>query len=182
MTAADKIYDLKAATAFLQNVADLLKKRSWFKTDGWLCSVHTFPPSPAAPESVTMHVYKKNWFNDDRRGVHFETNLSKKEWREQSVPVVMHILHGELVPGSNLKRIKLAAPFIDRMGAQISGWAGYKFRAGKYGTQPFNHDIAIDLSERDKSAALVADEFEHLCLHLGVAMDEVIATVCKTSI
>jgi hypothetical protein len=170
--AKNRNYDLAAATTFLTAVEDALRSRPWFKANGWLCSVHDFPPPPAIPESVTLHVFKGTWLNEDRRGVHFETNLSPKEWRGQSMPVVLHILHHPLIPGTKLKRIKLSTPFIDNVGELIGSWPGYKFRAGKYGTQPFNHDVNIDLQKENESALLIADQFEMLCLQLGPAMDE----------
>ncbi len=174
---ASKPYDLKAATAILNDVAAQLAKQSWFSKSCWICSVHSFPPPPAAPQSVTLHVYKSGWFNHDRQGIHFETFISPKEWRSKTVPLMLHILHTDHIPNTKLKRIKLSQPFIEKTFDLISSWPGYVFRTGKYGTHPFTRNIEFCLDDTDAFIAAMAQELTRLCKELGPVMDKTLAEV-----
>jgi hypothetical protein len=174
---AAKAYDLKVATAVLNDVAAQLAKQSWFSKSSWICSVHNFPPPPAMAESVTLRVYKQGWFNHDHQGIHFETFISPKEWRSTTVPLMMHILHTSHIPNTDLKRIKLSQPFIDKIFDKISSWPGYVFRAGKYGTHPFTRNIEFALDDTDAFISSMAKELTLLCKELGPIMDKTLAEV-----
>lgn len=166
-------YAIDKAEALLTAVAKELSAKPWFKKGNWRFSVHHFPPAPAEPESVTMHVYRSNWMNEDRQGIHFETSLSSKVWKEKKAPLMMHIFHHTHVPGTSIKRIKVSQPFIDKSFDIISSWNGYKFRAGKYGTHPFTKIIPFDESYSKN----LCTEFERMCLSLGPLMDEALNAV-----
>jgi hypothetical protein len=172
-----KAYDIKVATALLTGVATDLVKKSWFSKNQWICSVHNFPPPPAPPESVTLHVYKPGWFNNNHQGIHFETFLSPKEWRNGQLPVMMHILHTSHIPNTKLKRIALSQHFIDQCYDLIDSWPGYVFRTGKYGTHPFTRTINFSIDNPDAFTTDVASEFTLLCQNLGPIMDQTLAAV-----
>lgn len=177
--AAGKAYDLDAATAVLQRVASDLSQCTWFAKNGWLYSVHNFPPPPAKAESVTLHVFKPGWFNDDRQGIHFETFISDRQWSSGTVPVMMHILHVSHIPETKLKRIKLSQPFIDKTYDLISSWPGYVFRTGKYGTHPFTCNLAFDSANTAPFIKAMTAEMTRLCKKLGPVMDETLIEVSK---
>ena len=172
-----KAYDINAATALLTGGVKELAQESWFGKNQWIASVHGFPPAPAAQESVTLHVYKPGWFNDKHQGIHFETFLSAKEWRTGQLPIMLHILHTSHIPNTELKRIKLSQPFVDKTYDLITSWPGYVFRAGKYGTQPFTRTIEFSIDNRADFSAKVAKEFTLLCKKLGPIMDQTLAEV-----
>jgi len=166
-------YDLEQAKALLEQVSRKLLAKEWFK-DHWLVSVHYFPPEPANPESVTMHVYKSNWYNESRQGIHFETYLGPDEFAKKTIPVMLHIFHTATVPGTNLKRIKVSKPFVDDAFDTIAGWKGYVFRVGKYGTQPFTCKLKFAL---DTLVDQLEVELCRLCQELGPRMDKILQDV-----
>jgi hypothetical protein len=172
-----RAYDIKTASALLKGVASDLSKQVWFGKKGWICSVHNYPPAPAKPESVTLHVYKAGWFNNLHQGIHFETGFSAKEWRSGQLPVMLHILHTTHIPGTNLKRIKLSEPFINKSFDLINSWPGYVFRAGKYGTHPFTRTLQVSIDNPDDFVKQVANEFTQLCQKLGPIMDQTLSEV-----
>jgi hypothetical protein len=172
-----RTYDLSEATALLTSVARHLATEGWFNKNQWICSVHNFPPAPARPESVTLHVYRPGWFNNEHQGIHFETFLSSKEWRAGKLPIMMHILHTSHIPNTNLKRIKLSQPFVDKTYDLINSWPGYVFRAGKYGTHPFTRTLDFDIDNSNAFTADVAREFTLLCRKLGPIMDQTLSEV-----
>src|SRR5258708_24891368 len=87
-----------------------LAKLEWFRPV-WLSRVGYYPKDN--PDVASMHVYKPNWFNDDGRGIHFETFAGPKEAREKYVPLMIHIFPTPVVPGTRIKRIRISRPFID---------------------------------------------------------------------
>lgn len=170
-------YSIEAATALLKGVSKQLGAQSWFGKEKWTTSVHCYPPAPAEPESVTLHVSKPHWYNREHQGIHFETFISEREWQSGSVPVMLHILHTSHIPGTNLKRIKLSKPFVDRSSALVGSWPGYVFRAGRYGTQPFTRKVELRIDNFDVFIAQMARELTQLCQALGPIMDTTLAEV-----
>lgn len=118
-----------------------------------------------------MHVYKKHWYNDDHRGIHFETNLGPEQFATGQVPVMLHILHTPTVPGTKIKRIKITQPFVDEVFGTVSAWDGYVFRVGKYGTQPFSCKLAFTL---DDVVDKLTSEIGRMCETLGPKLDRVL--------
>lgn len=170
-----KNYDLKTASALLNGAATRLSEHKWFAED-WLFSVHPFPPAPEDPQSITLHVFRSGWFNDDRQGIHFETFLGPKEWQKRQIPIMMHIFHCPLIPGTTIKRRDVSKPFIDAVFDQVSSWSGYKFRAGQYGTHPFTCTLQFEF---DTLESQIEGEFSRLCLQLGPIMDQTLASVLR---
>ncbi len=140
----------------------------------WLTSVHQYPPAPAEAEVLTLHVYRSNWFNEDRQGIHFETFIGPKEWKKKQIQIAMHIFHVENIPGTSLKRRAVAVPFVDEIYDLVSSWEGYSFRTGKYGAHPFTKHLSI---ESETIEAALAAELLKLCLKLGPKMDRTLEAV-----
>ena len=157
----------------LDQVASELRKEKWFADDGWTVSVHYFPPAPEEAESVSMHVSKNHWFDEDRQGIHFETHLGPKQLAEQECPVMLHLFHSKTIPGTTIKRDRVARPFVDAIYGLISGWDGYVFRAGKYGTQPFTYRLAFTC---ETFVELLAKELRRLCTQLGPEIESALAS------
>ncbi len=161
-------YSDKAVVEKLEGTAHLLKKRL---PKGWLTSVHQYPPEPAIAEVFTLHVYRSNWFNEDRQGIHFETFIGPKEWKKKQIQIAMHIFHVETIPGTTLKRRAVAVPFVDEIHDLVSGWQGYTFRTGKYGAHPFTKNLSFEVETLE---AQLSAELLRLCLELGPRMDRVL--------
>ncbi len=164
----------------LECAAALLKKQ--MKQSGlaahehknWLTSVHQYPPKPSVPEVFTLHVFRPNWFNEDRQGIHFETFLGPKEWKKKQVQIAMHIFHVEHVPGTSVKRRAIAVPFVDEIYDVVSSWDGCKFRTGKYGAHPFTKILSFEYEEFEVQ---LSEELLRLCLELGPKMDRTLKSV-----
>ena len=90
-----------------KNVEKNLLKKAWFKKENWIISVHAFP-NDKKPEAITLHVFKKHWWNDDRQGIHIESFLDLNEKKQKNTYVTLHLLHTALIPGTKLKRMALA--------------------------------------------------------------------------
>ncbi len=140
----------------------------------WLTSVHQYPPEPADPEVYTLHVFRSNWFNEDRQGIHFETFMGPKEWKKKQIQMAMHIFHVENIPGTSIKRRAVAVPFVDEVYERVSKWDGYKFRTGKYGAHPFTRLLSF---EYETFEAKLSAELLRLCLELGPVMDKTLERV-----
>lgn len=140
----------------------------------WVTSVHQFPPEPAEPEVFTLHVFRSNWFNDDRQGIHFETFMGPKEWNKKQIQIAMHIFHVENIPGTSLKRRAVAVPFVDQIYKVVSSWEGYTFRTGKYGAHPFTKHLSFEIETFE---AQLSSELLRMCLELGPKMDKALKSV-----
>lgn len=158
---------LEAVEAKFKNVKKNLSARVWFKKEGWQVSVHPFPRKN--PSGVTFHVFKKNWFNEEAKGIHIESHLDLDSKKQKKTYVTLHFLHLETIPGTKIKRIELAKPLIDATYEVVAAWPGYKFRAGKYGQQPFTCTL-------DGSSAKFESDLEvevvRLCKTYGSLIDK----------
>jgi hypothetical protein len=151
-------------------VSESLVKKPWFKKGKWKVSTHTFPPKK--PSFVTFHVFKDQWFNNEREGIHIESFLAFDPKSRKKSSVTIHLLHYDLVPGTKIKRREISQPIVDAIFEEVSSWDGYKFRAGKYGLQPFTK--TLDGSSANFTAALV-EEISRICQVIGPVVDTVLA-------
>jgi hypothetical protein len=158
-----------------QKVEKKLKAKPWFKKEGWIISVHGFPEKN--PTAVTFQVFKKNWFNETRQGIHVESFLTIDPKKSQKTYVTLHLLHAPKIPGTQVKRIVLAEAFVDSIFEEVKSWKGYKFRAGRYGQQPFTK--VLDGSDENFEAEL-ATETERICLKLGPVVDWTLKNILQT--
>jgi hypothetical protein len=160
---------MDAPQDIFDHVAKALKSKAWFKKEKWQTSTHFFPVKN--PEALTFHVFKPHWFNADRQGIHIETFLSLDGKKRKKSSLTVHLLHHELVPGTSIKRRMLAQPVVDEIYDTVSGWDGYRFRAGKYGLQPFT--LVLDGSAADFQKVL-EKEVSRLCKGIGPVIDKVL--------
>ena len=91
--------------------------------------------------------------------------------KDKEVTLTLHLFHTEKIPGTRLKRAAVSKPLIDRIEKTIRSWKGYKFRAGKYGTQYFSK--AFKTTDKNLVQSVV-DEFEKLCTSIGPEIDKVL--------
>lgn len=160
------------AKQMLDQVAERLLLQSWFKRD-WQISVHYFPADPPAAQSVTMHVFRPHWYNENRQGIHFEAHLGASELKKKQVPLMLHLFHSATIPATKIKRIKVSKPFVDATRVLIESWPGYVFRVGCYGTHPFSRTIAF--TDQKDFVNLLSSEMERLCQQLGPQIDLALA-------
>ena len=153
-----------------ERVTKALKAKPWFKKEMWQASTHLFPA--AKPEAVTFHLFKKHWFNGDKQGIHIESFLALDDAKRKKSNLTIHILHTDFVPGTKIKRRAVSQPAVDAIYDTVSAWAGYKFRAGKYGVQPF----ALDLDGTSPGfEELLVYEVSRLSRTIGPVIDKALA-------
>jgi len=160
---------MEEISGIFKKVEAAMKAKPWFKKDKWQISYHPFPDRN--PDAVTLHVFKKNWFNEDTRGIHIESFLYVDPKKRKKSSVHVHLLHEDQIPGTKLKRMALSKPIVDAIYKEVSSWPGYKFRAGKYGLQPFTKELD---GKNPKFAAELTTELERLCKYLGPEIDAVL--------
>lgn len=186
----------------MDGVSTCLNSQDWFKKD-WLVSVHYFPPVPQLPESVTMHVYRPHWLNEDGQGIHFEAQFGPKQWVKLEIPVMLHVFHSGTIPGTKIKRMAITKPLVDSVYDLVSSWPGYSFRVGRYGAQSFSctlhfvesltanpgsfdpslaavsDTVSWDTSTAEQFQGMVSKEISRLCIELGPAIDHALAQALK---
>jgi hypothetical protein len=150
-----------------KKVENALCKKSWFKKEKWIVSQHPFPKT--RPDGVTLHVFKKHWFNEEKLGIHFESYLDLNLKKQKKAYITLHLLHYDEAPGLGIARKKLAQPVVDLIYDEVSSWDGYSFRAGKYGLQPFTK--ILDATKPEFESELI-EEIERLCKIIGPKIDK----------
>lgn len=153
-------------------VEKILQSKTWFSKEKWIVSLHPFPRTK--PDGVTLQVFKKNWFNDEGSGIHFESFLDLNPKKQKKTYVTLHALHYDTFPGSDLSRKKFSQPLVDEIYDEVSSWEGFSFRAGKYGVQPFTK--FLDASKTGFEEDL-AKELERLCKVVGPEIDKTLKSL-----
>lgn len=164
--------DLKSLQQKFKEVEDLLKSKPWFTKEKWIVAQHPFPA--AKPDGVTLHVFKKHWFNEEHLGIHFESYLDLNPKKQKKTYVTLHALHYEEFPKTKISRKKFSRPLVDAIYSDVLRWDGYAFRAGKYGLQPFTK--LLDASS-PRFASDLTKELERLCKVIGPQIDETLKSV-----
>lgn len=166
---------LESAEKKFKTVEKSLRAKPWFKKDDWQISTHPFPR--ISPSGVTFHVFKKNWYNDESNGIHIESHLDINPNKQNKTYITIHILHQDTIPGTKIKRKELSKPVVDAVYESVSKWPGYKFRAGKYGLQPFalNLDGAAESFETE-----LESEVSRLCKTFGPLIDQILSKLLKS--
>lgn len=165
----------KDVAAIFAQVSKSLMSKAWFKKGKWKVSTHVFPPKK--PAFVTFHVFKDQWFNSERQGIHIESFLAFDKKARAKSSITIHLLHYDLIPGAKIKRREIAVPVVDAIFETVSAWDGYRFRAGKYGLQPFTKKL--DGNSEDFGATLV-EEVTHLCSVVGPVVDDVLFEILSS--
>lgn len=193
---------MQSAKTLMDGVSTSLNGQGWFKQN-WLISVHFFPSLPQAPESVTMHVFRPHWLNEDGQGIHFEAQFGPKQWAKLEIPVMLHVFHSGTIPGTKIKRMAVTKPLVDSIYDLVSSWPGYSFRVGRYGAQSFSCTLRLvefiaglpgsfdpslaslldtvswDTSTAEHFQRMVSKEISRLCIELGPAIDHALAQALK---
>ena len=121
-----------------QKLALALRRQEWFKSlweaKAGLC------PNATDPKSVAIQVYKDTWFNDDGRGIHFESWMTNADIKRGTSNVVLHIESSKDRTGINGKT--LVKTLFDSVGTKIEKWEGYETKP-TYTMQPFIKKLAI---------------------------------------
>lgn len=165
---------MNSAEERLATVASRLRSKPWFKKNEWIISTHPFPAK--SPEAVTFHAFKKHWFNEDHHGIHVESYLMLDPRKQKKSYVTVHLLHEDFIRGNKISRKVLAKEFVDSIFDQVSDWDGYKFRAGKYGVQPFTKLLDGSAKDFEKTLEL---EVTRICTKLGPYIDDAIRSTTK---
>lgn len=150
-----------------KKVENALMEKVWFNKDKWIISTHLFPKKD--PAGVTFHVFKEHWFNQNSHGIHIESYLYFDSKKQKKSYLTIHFLHEDTFLGTKVKRIELTRPIIDEVYEVVSAWPGYKFRAGKYGQQPFT--LNLDGTSPNFETELTK-EVVKLCKLLGPLIDK----------
>ncbi|MBC7467461.1 MAG: hypothetical protein H7256_15840 [Bdellovibrio sp.] len=148
-------------------VAAILKAKPWFSKEEWIVSHHSFPKTK--PDGVTLHVYKCNWYNEDRLGIHFESFLDLNPKKQKKAYLTLHTFHYDQIPGKLIERKKFAKPLVDSIYKQVSAWDGDSFRAGKYGTQSFTTILDACSSQFENQ---LVKQLERLCKRVGPEIEK----------
>ncbi len=169
MSKINQAQEIKSIKSRFNNVERYLSQQTWFKKEKWLVSAHGFP-NDKNPEAITFHLFKKHWWNEDRQGIHIESFLPLGKKIQKSY-VTLHLLHTKHIPGTKLKREVLSKPFVDAIFDEVSQWPGYKFRVGKYGTQPFTR--ILDGNDPTFEEEL-AEECARICTRLSPILEKLL--------
>jgi hypothetical protein len=157
-----------------KKVETILKSKPWFSEEKWLIAQHPFPKMK--PDGITLHVFKKNWFNEEHLGIHFESYLDLNPKKQKKTYITLHALHYDEFPDTSIERKNFSRPLVDAIYREVSEWKGYNFRAGKYGLQPFTK--LLDASS-GRFEANLAKEIERLCKVIGPKIDETLKSLIE---
>lgn len=134
--------------------------------EGWRVRVERFPED-SNTKGVGIQLSKQHWFNEEGRGIHFETWVTDKEIEKKVLKFVMHVLHQEFFPGTEKKPYLFNFPFVENETVirYVSDWKGFKM--GR--VNPIKGQKRFKESTED----VILSEFTHFT-NLG---DEVDATL-----
>jgi hypothetical protein len=118
----------------------------------WKTRISYFPDDKN-PSGVGIQLSKPGWFNDDGRGIHFETWITEKEIESKKLKFVLHVLHQDFFPGTEKKAWDLLWPFLEDKAVidLVSEWKGFKM--GR------THPVKGERKFKDSLVDVVAEEF-----------------------
>lgn len=150
-----------------QTVIRQLSKKTWFKKEKWLASVHIVT-SEKTPGSVIFQVYKKKWMNEGHHGIRFESFLDLTDKKQKKSSVALQFFNSEKNSTTTYENMSLQRRIIDQMHSTFNFDEDYKLNENKYSSQPFLKYFAID----DQFEAQLEAEIEKLCHLLGPIVDQ----------
>lgn len=71
-------------------------------------------------------MFKVGWFNQNQKGIHFEVYIGDREMERQKTHLVMHVLHSDTFPGTDLQRDAFIRPFLATSHGIWKRWKGYR--------------------------------------------------------
>ncbi|HEV7301428.1 MAG TPA: hypothetical protein VGN72_18845 [Tepidisphaeraceae bacterium] len=155
----------EAEAAVWARAAEGVRAASWFAGGGWLIS-------QMGPTGFQLS--KRNWFNDDGHGIHFETWTTPEDLAAGAVPFQCHIMHaGRTFPGTGKKAAAVSRPVLARCGAAIRGWGYHTPRTA--GMSLCSARLPFD--SLDDLPDIVARECSRFATTLAPVIDEMLACV-----
>ena len=154
-----------------QAVIRQLNKKTWFKKDKWLTSVHILS-GEKSPGTVIFQVYKKKWLNEEHHGIRLETFLDLTDKKQKKSSLALQFFNPEKNSTTTYENMSLQRRIIDQIYAAIQFDEGYKLSDNKYSSQPFLKYFAID----DQFEVYLEAEIEKLCQIIGPIVDQEINT------
>ena len=121
-----------------QKLALELRKERWFDAH-WRTAEGLFP-NATAPKSAFIQVYRDSWFNDEGRGIHFESWVTNADVTRRSASIVLHVESSREGTGINGKTF--VRTLLSSVGERIAGWEGYQTKES-YTMQPFIRKVAV---------------------------------------
>lgn len=136
---------------------------------GWIVAVERLSEEYDV-DGVGIQLSKTNWFNEDGKGIHFETWVTHKEIEKRSLKFVMHVLHHKFFPGTEKKPWDLILPFIEdqEVISHVESWKG--FNMGR------THPIKGQRRFKDSTTDLIISEFGTF-LKLGSKVDSILKRI-----
>lgn len=104
-----------------QEVSETLKVQSWF-TEDWEVIVAYY--GEGAHPSPGFTLQKKNWFNDNGAGIHFESWIGNADIKRRAIPIAMHFETN--YERSGIRRGAFHAYILDHGKDVIENLDGYK--------------------------------------------------------
>ncbi len=150
----------------------ILRREKWF-TKKWDAKTGLHPDSQQ-PKSLGIQVYKDTWFNEEGRGIHFESWMTNADIGRGTASVVLHIESSKERTGINGKA--LVTHLFENEGERIASWEGYAIKQS-YTMQPFIRKVCIT---PETLVSQLQKEFSRLEKIAG-AIDQAILAARKTS-
>lgn len=124
--------------ALYRELATELEKEKWFQ-GGWRLKAGFFPES-GSPKSAYIQVFRDSWFNEEGKGIHFESWMTNADVTRGTASVVLHIESSKERTGINGKALVKA--LLITAGAKISKWEGYQIKES-YTMQPLARKVSV---------------------------------------
>ena len=144
-----------------------LKSESWF-TSIWKTKAGLHPNTDT-PKSVAIQVFKDSWFNDEGKGIHFESWMTNADVKRGSASIVLHIESSKERTGINGKI--LVKSLLESSGKQIGAWDGFQIKEN-YTMQPFSKKAQVT---PESFIEIMTTEFSRLA-SISEQVDQAIST------
>lgn len=135
----------------------------------WITQTSYFP-SEEAPQGVAIQLSRQGWFNEEGKGIHFETWITEKELASKKLKFVMHVLHQDTFPGTGKKAWDFLWPFLEDATVInfVESWKGFKMGRSV--------PIKGERKFADAPQETVLAEFSHF-MELGERIDNILESV-----
>lgn len=129
-------------------------------------------PDDMNPNGVGIQLAKTHWFNQNGKGIHFETWVTEKEIETQKLKFALHILHQDYFPNTEKKPWDFIWPFVDDefVIEYVSKWNGFKM--GR--TVPLKGERRF----KESTSIVIGEEFTRF-LALGESIDRILKKTLK---
>lgn len=142
-----------------------LRGKNWFD-DSWDTHIWLYP-SNTMPEGVAIHLFKKHWFNEGKKVIHFECWLRHSDHKRQVAPIEFHFEAGRKVTG--FSRDDFHDLFIEGAGQRVENWSNYDLHE-RHAGRPLMGRVPFTLESLEK---ILVTEFCRL-KQLSPLVDQII--------